>query len=232
MHPAQIVSLFDQQAAGYDRQWSRTAPIRDCLSLLLEPLLAGLPEQARVLCVGAGTGQELAQLAGRFPRWRFTALDPSSTMIELCRQRASDEGFAARCEFHAGFLDTLPGSDAFDVATCFLVSQFITGADERTRFFAGIRARLREGGLLASSDLAADIRSPAYAVLLPAWARMMAAADVPAETIERIRAAYAGDVAVLPPEQVEAIIAAGGFEAPVRFYQAGLIHGWISRRQG
>ena len=60
---------------------------------------------------------------------------------------------------------------------------------------------------------------------------MMAAAEVPAEAIERIRAAYAGDVAVLPPAQVEAIIAAGGFEPPVRFFQAGLIHGWISRRQ-
>ena len=182
--------------------------------------------------MGAGTGQELARLAARFPRWRFTAVDPSSAMIEVCRQRASDEGFAARCEFHAGFLDTLPGSDAFDLATCFLVSQFITDTHERARFFAAIRARLREGGLLASSDLAGDIGSPAYAVLLPAWARMMAAAEVPAEAVERIRAAYAGDVAVLPPEQVEAIIAAGGFGAPVRFFQAGLIHGWISRRQG
>ena len=52
-HP--ISSLFDQQAAGYDRQWAKTAPIRDCL-FLLEPLLAPLPAEARVLCVGVGTG--------------------------------------------------------------------------------------------------------------------------------------------------------------------------------
>ena len=180
MDPDQIVSLFDRQAAGYDRQWARTAPIRDCLHLMLEPLLAGLPEQARILCVGAGTGQELAQLAARFPRWRFTAVDPSSAMIEACRQRAGDDGFAGRCEFHAGFLDTLPATGGFDAATCFLVSQFITDPDERTGFFAGIRARLRQGGLMASSDLAADIHSQAYAVLLPAWTRMMAAAEVPA----------------------------------------------------
>ncbi len=232
MQPEDIVSLFDQQAAGYDRQWARTAPIRDCLYLLLEPLLSELPAQARLLCVGAGTGQEMAHLAGRFPGWSFTAVEPSGAMLEACRRRAQDEGFADRCSFHHGFLESLPGGEPFDAATCFLVSQFITDPDQRTGFFRGIASRLREGGLLASSDLASDVNSPEYEVLLPAWTRMMAAADVPAEAIERIRAAYARDVAVLPPARIAAIIAAGGFDLPVQFFQAGLIHGWISRRAG
>lgn len=230
MQPDDIVALFDQQAAGYDRQWARTAPIRDCLYLLLEPLLADLPADARVLCVGAGTGQEMAHLARRFPGWRFTAVEPSGAMLEACRQRAVDAGFADRCGFHHGFLESLPAGAPFDAATCFLVSQFIVDERQRERFFAGIAARLREGGLLASSDLAAETASPAYEVLLPGWTRMMAAADVPAEAIARIRAAYETDVAVLPPGRVAALIAAGGFAPPVRFFQAGLIHAWLSRR--
>jgi tRNA (cmo5U34)-methyltransferase len=58
---------------------------------------------------------------------------------------------------------------------------------------------------------------------------MMAGADVPAEALARMRHAYAHDVGVLPPERVEAILRAGGFALPVRFFQAGLIHAWISQ---
>ncbi len=84
--------------------------------------------------------------------------------------------------------------------------------------------------MLASSDLASDVQSPAYEVLLRAWMSLMAAADVPADALERMRAAYARDVGILPPEQIASIIAAGGFQPPVPFFQAGLIHGWLSVR--
>lgn len=33
-----IKAIFDQQAAGYDAQWARTAPINRCLYVLLESL--------------------------------------------------------------------------------------------------------------------------------------------------------------------------------------------------
>ncbi len=99
------------------------------------------------------------------------------------------------------------------------------------RFFARIAGRLRAGGLLASSDLAADVASPQYEVLLPAWMRMMSAADVSDDAIERIRIAYTRDVAVLPPDRVAALVAAAGFEAPLRFHQAGMIHGWCARKR-
>lgn len=229
MQPDELVTLFDRQAPGYDRQWAKTAAIRDCMYLLLEPLLAGLPDDAHVLCVGVGTGQELAHLAKTFPRWRFVALDPSGAMIDACRARAEAEGFAARCRFHHGFLESLPVDAPFDAATCFLVSQFIVDRAARARFFAGIAARLRPDGLLASSDLAYDTASTAYEVLLPAWTRMMAMADVSPEALQRIREAYGRDVAVLPPHEVAGILQAGGFESPVPFFQAGLIHGWVSR---
>ena len=86
--------------------------------------------------------------------------------------------------------------------------------------------------MLASSDLAADVASPQYEVLLPAWLRMMAAAEVSPEAIERIRVAYTRDVGVLPPDDVASIITAGGFDDPTLFFQAGLIHAWRSRRAG
>jgi len=230
MRDEEIKALFDQQAAGYDKQWAGMAPIREALYLLLDALFIDLPADARILCVGAGTGAEIAHLAERFPGWRFTALDPSGAMLEVCRQRAERGGFASRCDFHEGYLDTLAPGAAYDGATCFLVSQFLLDPMLRTGFFAQIAQRLKPGGMLASVDLAADILSPAYEVLLPGWMTLMAAAGVDAPMLERARAAYARDVAVLPAQQVAGIIQAAGFIAPVQFFQTGLMHGWVSRR--
>lgn len=230
MHQDEIKAIFDQQAASYDSQWAKTAAIRNCLHFLLESQFAKLPADARILCVGLGTGAELSHLALKNPGWCFTAVEPSGPMLELCRQRAKKEGFAARCHFHEGYLDSLPASAAHDAATCFLVSQFMLDTRERSAFFRGIAQRLKRGGLLASTDLAADVSSPEYEVLLSAWMSMMAGADITHEAMERMRKAYATDVAVIPPEQIAALIKAGGFALPVPFFQAGLIHGWVSQR--
>lgn len=230
MNKDEIKAVFDQQAAGYDEQWRKTAPIRDGLLFLLEAVFAELPANARILCVGAGTGVEMSYLAMRFPQWSFTAVEPSGAMLDVCRKKAENEGFIARCHFHEGYLDSLPGEDKFDAATCFLVSQFILEQEARSVFFRTIAARLRPGAILASSDLASDVGSNEYEALLHVWFKMMAAATgMPPQGLERMRAAYAKDVAILPPARVESIIRSGGFEAPVQFYQAGLIHAWFSK---
>ena len=230
MHSDELKALFDQQAAGYDTQWAKMAPMRDALHYLLESVFAELPEDAHILCVGVGTGAEMAHLAGKFPRWRFTAVEPSGAMLDVCRRRAEAEGFASRCDFHEGYLDSLPAGQLHDAATCFLVSQFILEPEARSAFFREIADRLKPGGILASSDLASDTGSPEYAALLRTWLQLMASGGVTPEGLERMSHAYARDVAVLPPEHVASIIRSGGFDTPVRFFQAGLIHAWYSRR--
>jgi tRNA (cmo5U34)-methyltransferase len=230
MRSDELRAAFDQQAAGYDKQWAKLAPVRDGLHFLLESVFARLPAEAKVLCVGVGTGAELAHLAKRFPRWSFTAVEPSSAMLDVCRRRAENDGFASRCSFHEGYVDSLPSDDMYDGATCFLVSQFILDRDARSAFFRSIANRLRPRGLLASSDLASEVGSDEFESLVRAWMDMMAAADVPAEALEKMRAAWKKDVSILPPREVASIIKAGGFDVPVQFFQAGLIHAWFATR--
>ncbi|MGR4068738.1 class I SAM-dependent methyltransferase [Billgrantia sp. C5P2] len=230
MNQEEIKALFDQQAASYDTQWAKTAPIRNCLHLLLGSMFAELPADAKVLCVGVGTGDELLYLASEHPGWSFTAVEPSGAMLDICRQRTEKEGIASRCTFHEGYLGSLPVIEPHDAATCFLVSQFILDESERSRFFSEIADRLKPGGILASADLASDVESLEYEELLRAWMNMMSAADISSEAVERMRKAYATDVGVLPPAKVASIIESGGFELPVQFFQAGLIHAWLSRR--
>jgi tRNA (cmo5U34)-methyltransferase len=230
MQPDELKRIFDRQAAGYDAQWARMAPVRDGLYFLLASVFADLPADARLLSVGAGTGAELAYLARAYPGWTFTAVDPSGAMLDVCRGRARAEGFAERCCFHEGYVDSLPGAERYDAATCLLVSQFMVDEQARAAFFRAIASRLRPGGVLATADLAFDAASREYDAALRAWLRVMTAAPVVPEQLERARAAYAKDVAILPPQRVAAIIEAGGFEAPVPFFQAALLHAWFAKR--
>lgn len=230
MQSDEIKAIFDQQASSYDERWARTAPIRSALHFLLEAVFADLRADARILCVGAGTGEEIDYLARRYPQWTFTAVEPSGAMLDVCRDKAVKGGFASRCDFHEGYLESLPGGDSFDAATCFLVSQFILERKDRAAFFQAIAARLRPGAILASSDLASDTTSSEYDALLDTWLKMMQAAGIPAAGLEQMRAAYAKDVAVLPASEVASILKAGGFKQPALFYQAGLIHAWFSKR--
>jgi tRNA (cmo5U34)-methyltransferase len=225
-----IRTTFDRQAASYDQQWIRLAALRECLHLLTGATLSTLPEQARILCVGAGTGAEILYLGERFPGWSFTAVEPSAAMLTVCRQRTEAQGMASRCTFHEGYLDSLPAGEPFDAATSLLVSQFITEPAERVGFFHEIAQRLRPGGMLVSADLSSDASLPGHESLMDVWLNLMACTGIPPENIARMRQAYAQDVAVLPPTQVAAMIGSGGFEAPIGFFQAGLIHGWYARR--
>jgi tRNA (cmo5U34)-methyltransferase len=45
----ELKTLFDQQAAGYDKQWETLAPIRAALYLLLDSAFAALPGNSRGL---------------------------------------------------------------------------------------------------------------------------------------------------------------------------------------
>lgn len=223
--------VFDQKRAdSYDKQFVKLSALRDGLHLLARMVLSELPADARILCVGVGTGLELADLAQAFPGWQFTAVEPSKPMLDICRGRAREYGIESRCTFHEGYLDSLPASDAFDAATCLLVSHFLLQQEERRQFFCRIAARLRPGGYLVSADLAFDVSTPAYPDLLGVWQRVLRYAELPAEVVEKVRATFAQDVAVLPPREVESIIVSSGFDAPVLFFQACFIHAWYTRR--
>lgn len=233
MNDDKLQATFNQQAAStYDTQWAKLAPFRDALHLLAGAVLVELPADASILCVGAGTGAEILYLAERFPGWRFTAVEPSGPMLEVLRNKAQEQGIAARCTFHQGYLESLPTSAPFDAATSLLVSQFILDQDQRSGFFRAIRQRLRPQAYLISSDLTSDVASPQYRQLLEVWMRTMAGADVSAERIEQMRTVYGRDVGIVSEETVGRIITAGGFDAPTRFYQCGLIHAWFARADG
>jgi len=228
--PEPPAAFGPEHAAAYDQRYAKLSPMRDALHLLMSAVLADLPVAARILCVGAGTGAELIYLAEKFPQWHFAVVEPSAPMLEVCRRKAAACGITSRCVFHEGYLETLPPSEPFDAATALLVSQFLLDLEARASFFHGIAVRLRPRGYLVSADLASDIKSENYQNLLEVWLRLMRETGSTPEQLEKLRGAYERDVAVLPVEQVSALIASAGFAKPVLFLQTCLIHAWYTRR--
>lgn len=227
-HPA----FFDkEQAASYDTRFAKLWPMRDLLHFLSLSALQHLPEDAHILSVGAGTGADIFGLAKQFPGWRFTAVEPAPAMLDICRQRAGEAGIASRCEFHEGYLDTLPAGERFHAATSILVSQFILPPADRTAFFRGIAERLLPGGILINADLSSDMNAPSWESIFGLWMRLIDSTGMPPEKIAEIRAAYGRDVAISPPAEIESIIHSAEFTPPVQFFQSVLIRGWQAARE-
>jgi len=222
---------FDENRANtYDERMKRMGPIMGALHLLIRLSFRELPKNARILCVGLGTGAELIALAEANPEWTFVAVEPAPAMLAKCREKAEALGIACRCTFHEGYLDSLQNSEPFDAATCLLVSHFILKREERVAFFSEISSRLRSGGLLASADISSDMDSPEFKTLLPVWCGMLSESGHEPEQVKSYVAALGTGASVLPPDEVAAIIKDGGFAQATLFYQSLLIHGWLSRK--
>jgi tRNA (cmo5U34)-methyltransferase len=226
-----VASHFDEERAeSYDARFAKLVPLRDALHLLMALVLEPLPNDARVLCAGVGTGAELLMLARRFPGWRFTAVDPSAPMLAVCRRRAAEAGMAERCEFHAGYVNELPETPEFHAATSILVSQFVQPRQARVQYFREIQRRLLPDGHLVSADLSSG---PAASLeeqgLFPLWQRMLRATDAPPAEVDAMLASLRQHVAVAPAADVAAIIAEAGFARPALFFQTLLIHAWTTR---
>lgn len=220
---------FDEDhAASYDQRFAKLAPFKDALHLALRGLLAELPADARILCVGAGTGAELLYLADAFPGWTFTLVEPAPAMLNRCRLRAAEAGIDARCTFHEGYLDYLPHTEPFDAATSILVSQFVLIRQKRCNFFQDIAARLKPEGQLVTADLAGEPETVPY----ESWMALQKFNDMNDEQVAQYCEALKNHVAVVPPGEVESIITEGGFDAPVLVCQTLMIHMWHARRAG
>jgi tRNA (cmo5U34)-methyltransferase len=135
-----------EHARSYDRKNAELAAFKDGLLLLAEIACKGAPADARVLCVGAGTGEEVVYLARRHPRWRFALVEPSHDMLEIGRQKMKELGLAERCVFHEGYLSTLPETEQFDAATCLLVAHFVLDRTDRIALYRQIALKVAATG--------------------------------------------------------------------------------------
>jgi tRNA (cmo5U34)-methyltransferase len=223
--------FFDKKTAdSYDERFGKISPIRANLDFLTRLILDDLPADARILCVGVGTGTEIVELANAHPQWRFTGVDPSASMLDVCREKVRKHGLSDRCELVHGYLNDLPPDGAFDAVLCLLVTQFVKDSAERQEMFNAMARQLKPGGYLINAEISDDMSSATFRDIAEKWKTMHRYAGATEQDAENAVDMLAKHVAVVPPAAIERYLQNSGFSRPVQFFQSLLIHAWYSRK--
>ena len=171
-----------------------------------------------------GGGLELRALAEAHPGWRFTGVDPAGPMLDLAADGLGPD--AHRADLIEGYIDDAPAGP-FDGATCLLTLHFLA-TEERIRTAAEIRRRLKPGAPFVAAHgsfpQGADVRDR----WLDRYAAFAIASGGDPEQVAKGRQAVATHVAMLSPEDDEAVLRAAGFSGVEQFYAAFTWRGWIS----
>lgn len=216
-------------AAAYDERNSKLSPIATNMHFLTGLVLKDVPEDARVLCVGVGTGAEIFSLAEEHPEWTFVGVDPSEAMITVCRERLEAAGLLGRCELMVGYVHDVPAEEDFDATLSILVGHFVPQSD-RKDFYGGMHTRLKQGGYMVNTELSTDLGAETFAETLKNWEQVQLLMGATRESLHNLSQTLRNTLTVLPPADVEQHMRDAGFAQPIKFFQAFLISGWWARK--
>lgn len=201
-------------ALGYDARIVNLVPgYVELHEISAAVLAARLPERARVLVVGAGTGTETLALAQANPGWELVGVDPSPDMLAVARRRAATAGLSG-VRFHEGYVDDLPSGEPFDAAVSLLVMHFVAGHDAKRDYLSAIAGRLRPGASLLLCDLMEHDEDD-----LDVIAEYAAARGVAPEGLAAMRERLQTDFHPLAEPELQMLGAAAGFAAPRPFFR-------------
>ena len=208
-------------ARSYASGPARQVPGLDGLHRMTSLLLAErVPEQGRVLVLGAGGGLELNALAGEHSGWRFDGVDPSPDMLQLARQTAA--AHAARIDYHEGDITAAP-EGPFDGAVCLLTMHFVP-REQRLSTLVELRRRMRPGAPFVVAHISFSQDEPERSLAI---ARHVAFGATASTDIDQARHAIGTRLSVLSPQDDEALLNQAGFADVGLFYAALSFRGWL-----
>lgn len=224
--------FFDQKfSETYDERNRNLSPIFKNLHFLLGLVLADLPVNAHILCVGVGTGEEIIALSAAHPNWQFTGIEPSAPMAGICKEKIQEIGLVDRCTILNGYLSDVDQGANYDAVLCLLVTHFITDHNERQLMFNDMYARLKEGGYLINADISDNMSSPQFQSILEKWKVMHKHSGASEQALENMEKALATHVSVVSKDKMESFLRGAGFALPVQFFQSLLIRAWYSKKE-
>ena len=220
------MSFFNEHAAasyldGPPRQVPGYAGLLRMATLLLAECL---PADGRVLVLGAGGGMELKVFADARPGWSFDGVDPSAPMLRLAGQTAALH--ASRIRLHEGYIEVAPAGP-FDGATCILTMHFVP-RDQRLATLQQIRHRLKPGAPFVMAHISFPQAEPERSLWIARHVTFGAAAGLTTEQAESARNAIGTRLAILAPDEEEALLAEAGFTGISQFYAAFSFRGWVA----
>lgn len=222
-----IVDAFSdpEAVARYTENPLRLVPGYESMQRMATILLAErVPENARVLVVGAGGGLELKVFAQTHPGWVFDGVDPSAEMLRLAERILGPH--ASRATLHHGYVEGAP-TGPFDAATCLLTLHFLP-VEERRRTLAAIHLRLKPGAPLVVAHHSIPSDEKERAVWLDRYAAFAIASGIEPDKAMNAREGIGKHLPILSPEQDEAMLREAGFSQVSLFYVGFTFRGWVA----
>lgn len=228
-HQGNFDSFGKERAQTYDQSNRHLELINSNLHYLIEILLNGLPQDSRILCLGVGTGSEIIALAKAFPSFTFVGVDPSESMLQVCRDRFHSLGLNHRCQLVHGFVQNIHLDEQFDAALCLLVLHH-TSESERKSIVVEISKRLKPKAYFITSELSVDFADKTSKELMENWKSLSRKAGTPEEKIQLLPEMMKQHLSIVPPSEVENLLERNGFETAIQFFQSFLIRAWYARK--
>lgn len=213
-----------QAVARYTEGPPRIVPGYEGMQRMTTILLAErVPENARVLVLGAGGGLELKAFAEAHPGWILDGVDPASEMLRLAERTLGP--LASHATLHQGYIEDSPVGP-FDAATCLLTLHYLA-LEERRRTAAEVHRRLRPGAPFVVAHFSVPQGEGERALWLSRYAAFVVASGIAPDKAAHARAAIDTQLTILTPEQDEAILREAGFSNVGLFYAGFTFRGWV-----
>jgi tRNA (cmo5U34)-methyltransferase len=190
-------------------------------------LRASIPQHARVLVVGAGTGMEIIEFAPLNPNWSFYGVDPSVDMLSLAQKKISEKKVSNVVHLQKGYVDDLNDEEVFDGATCILVMHFLKDDGAKLGLLKSVHQHLKPGAPLVLVDGCGEPGNIAFDETMKAWKQYPILHGVDPEIVEN---AIMKMVNFVPESRILKLLEEAGFFNMFKYYSGFLYSGWTVYR--
>lgn len=185
-----------------------------------------LSNNAKILVVGAGGGEEIISLGKHNPNWAFVGVDVSEKMLELANSRIQQEDLKNQVQLHKMEVLNLEDKN-FDAATCFLTLHFIPDDGSKLATLQAIQKRLKPNSPLMLVDVVGERETVEFNDNFMAWKTHAQNNGISSEFLEQMTKTVMELPFVSEDREIE-ILAQAGFEQIRKVYQGIWFNGWLA----
>ena len=216
-------------ATEYENLAKKFIPGYDGLYSLTEVLLAEtLPEQAKILVVGAGGGKEVLTFGKAFPKAKILGVDLSEKMLSVAEELVGNSNLSSRIELQQGVVSEVEEKQ-FDAATAILVMHFLP-ENEKIDFLKAIYQRLKLGGKFIIADGCFDKNSEDFSWLMRNYKNHAELKGASSEITEQAVKTVTENVFFISPDREVELLREAGFVNIKSFFQGLWVRAWIAEK--
>jgi tRNA (cmo5U34)-methyltransferase len=212
----------------YDIIARQSIPAYDALFTMIEALLAlYLANNAHILIVGAGGGNEIVTLGQAHSEWKMTGVDPSEKMLEIAQQKVDSLNLANRVTLQKGVIEEVSAYE-YDAATSLLVMHFLPDDSSKLAYLQAIANRLKSGSPFLLVDFQGDKQSESFKILVAGWQKRAELAGMEQEYLTNLVDKMWQHLCCIPEKRTIELLEQANFKNVTRFYSAFVYTGWLA----